>query len=267
MPDAKPDIWDARQYLRYVGERTRPLLDLLNRLDVDEPRHVADLGCGPGNISELISDRWPTAHVLGVDSSADMLAGARPRTRPGRLEFQQADLRDWQPPRGYDVIVANAVLQWVPGHLDVLPRLAAALNPGGRLGFQVPGNFDAPSHRIVRDMVASDRWRAFAETVSERPDVHDPVTYYTTLVDLGLDTDVWETVYYYVLDGVDGVTEWVRGTRLRPFLTRLSDAEQVEFIADYTARALVDYPPREIGGRTVQILPYRRLFAVGRRPD
>jgi len=282
------DLWDAGQYLRFADQRLRPFLDLVDRAEAaafrdDAPRRVADLGCGPGNATALLAERWPDAHVLGVDASPAMIADAAPRRIPGRLDFELGDLRQWEPDAGAgrssgpdgdgfptdadrpDMILANAVLQWIPGHLDVLARLAGLLADGGAIGIQVPGNFTAPSHTLLTELRSSARWRDLLPASTERPASHDPIDYFDVLDRSGLVPDVWETTYLYVVEGAEGVTEFVRGTALRPILTHLSPADGAAFVAEYQALVLAAYPPREVGGRLVQVLPYRRIFAVGHR--
>lgn len=272
------DLWDSRQYLRHAGLRARPFRDLLAQVHHEAPRTIVDLGCGPGNATELITQRWPAAHVTGIDSSTDMITAARVRARPGRLDFEQADLRDWATAEGepVDVILANAVLQWVPGHRELLPHLARRLAPHGVLGFQVPGNFSSPSHTTLKELVSRPYWHARLADVAERPANHDPINYLATLSESGLDADAWETTYTYVLDLTPdetpdadetpaGVTRFVSGTALRPYLTRLDAGDRRRLLAEYDELARVAYPPTRLGERLVQIVPYRRVFATGRR--
>lgn len=272
------DQWDAHQYLRHAALRARPFADLLAQVDHPAPRTVADLGCGPGNVTATVLDRWPDAHVTGIDSSADMIAAARGREQPGHLDFRQADLRDWARAGGepYDVILANAVFQWLPGHRDLLPEIAGRLAPGGVFAFQVPGNFTSPSHLAIRELVARPYWRERLADTPERPASHDPIDYLTTLDAAGLDADVWETTYSYVLDLTPdatpdadatpaGVTRFVSGTALRPYLVRLGAEDRRRLLAEYAELALAAYPPIRLGGHDVQVVPYRRVFARGSR--
>ena len=259
--------WEPDRYLRFAGQRARPYADLLAQIGAEAPGRVADLGCGPGNTTELLSDRWPDAHVLGVDSSAEMVAAAAGRTRPGRLEFTRADLRAWHAPSPVDVLISNATLQWVPGHLDLLPRLLAQVAPGGWFAFGVPGNFGAPSHTLLADLQRAPHWRDRFTGAQYRPASHEPAEYLRALTDAAADADVWETTYYYVVDGEDGVFDFVSSTALRPVLVELGGADSADakaFTAEYAAALCEAYPPTEYAGRVVQILPYRRLFAVAR---
>lgn len=268
---ARRDIWDAATYLRFASARLRPFLDLITqvaaRTPLPGPHTVVDLGCGPGNATRLLADRWPDAHITGVDSSQSMIDAAAPLTRPGRLDFTHSDLRTWTPRAPVDVITANAVLQWIPDHIRLLPRLAAHLTPGGVLGFQVPGNFDQPSHRILAELRAEPRWRALTDGVDEGPASHEPLDYHHALATAGLAADTWETTYTYVLDGPDGVLDFVKGTALRPILTRLAPDDARHFTEAYAVRAREAYPPTELDGRTVQLMTYRRIFAVASRPE
>lgn len=251
--------WDPGEYLRFAGERARPFLDLLGRVDHPGPRHVVDLGCGPGTLTALLSRRWPQAWVLGVDSSAEMSLAARGLTRPGRLEFTTGDVRDWQPAQPVDVVVSNATLQWVPGHLELLPRLVAALGPGGVLALQLPANFDQPSHVLLAALRRSPRWRDRVGVEAVRTaSVHEPQRYLEVLSGCADRVEVWETTYLHVLPGEDAVLDWMRGTGLRPVLTVLGPEERREFEAEYGAALRAAYPGRPYG----TVLPYRRIFAV-----
>lgn len=264
------DIWNAQQYLKFENDRLRPFLDLVSHMDADdlEPSSVVDLGCGPGNATALLVDWWPDALIVGVDSSPAMIDAAAEHAVPGRLEFRLGDVGNWQPDEPVDVIVANAVLQWVPGHIDLIPEFARCLTAGGLLGFQVPGNFDEPSHTSLA-AVKKD-WAARLPEDLERPASHAPSEYLAKLATAGLEPDVWETTYTYVIpcdpdESVPcGVTEFVRGTALRPVVNVLSPEDAADFTAQYDALVRAAYPVREIGGRSVQLLPYRRIFAIGR---
>ncbi len=255
------DIWSSAQYQRYADQRGRPFVDLLAAVRVRDPRLVVDLGCGPGNLTAALAGRWPDATVVGVDSSPDMLAAAARNANPPRLTFVEADLREWEPDRPVDVIVANAVLQWLPGHRDLFSRLVGWLSAGGWLAFQVPGNMSAPSHAILREVCALPPWR---EQVSHllRPDwIAKPDEYLSDLVGLGCAADVWETTYYHVLEGEDPVLEWVKGSALRPVLAALDGADREALLATYRDRLRKAYRCRPWG----TVLPFRRVFAVAHR--
>jgi len=252
--------WDADRYLTFAGERGRPFADLLARVSADQPIDVVDLGCGPGNLTGTLAQIWPTARVLGIDSSAAMIEAAR-KDVPG-VEFEVADLRDWLArEEQVDLLVSNATLQWLPDHLDLLPELAARIRPGGSLAFQVPGNFDEPSHTIRGELTDEPPYAVHTAGVAV-PDSHDPEVYLDVLVRVGLEPDVWETTYLHVLTGEDPVFAWVSGTGARPTLQALPDDLRPRFEEELKARLRAAYPDRGYG----VVLPFRRIFAVARRP-
>lgn len=230
-------------------------------MKAEAPQSVVDLGCGPGDRTSTLLDRWPTATVLGIDSSAEMVEAAAAHAVPGRLSFAQADVRDWRPGRPVDVLLSNATFQWVPDHLDLLPSLVAALAPAGWLAFQVPANFAGPTHALLAELRQDARWRGKVGAGADRAlAVHEPETYLAALAELGLTVDVWETTYLHVLTGKDAVLEWTKGTALRPVLAALDDAEQAEFLDEYAARLRSAYAERGYG----TVLPFRRIFVVAR---
>jgi trans-aconitate 2-methyltransferase len=253
--------WDPDRYLHYADERGRPFLDLLARVGAGGPRTVVDLGCGPGNLTSLLADRWPDAAVLGLDSSAEMIAAATDSPVRGRVRFEVADLRGWVAPEPVDVLVSNATLQWVPGHLDLLPHLVAQVAPGGWFAFQVPGNFDEPSHTIRDALAAEPPYAAHTAGVAV-PSSHDPAVYLDALAALGCTVDAWETTYLHVLTGPDPVFTWVSGTGARPTLQALPDDLRPAFEQEFKRRLAVAYP----GHRYGVVLPFRRVFVVAQVP-
>ncbi len=257
--------WDPSRYLRYADQRARPYEDLLARVHAENPQRVVDLGCGPGNVTTLLAERWPEASVLGLDSSAEMIDAAAARAIPGRLAFERADLREWRAQPPVDVLITNATLQWVPGHLELLPTLLGQIDPGGWFAMGVPGNFGAPSHTLLTGLQRDSRWSDRFTGDQFRPFSHEPAEYLRALTAAGGEAEVWETTYYYVLPGVNGVLDFVSSTALRPVLTELggpgTDAAR-EFVDAYADALRTAYPPELFDGRTVQILPYRRLFAT-----
>jgi trans-aconitate 2-methyltransferase len=249
--------WDPERYLTYADERGRPFVELLARVGAADPAAVVDLGCGPGNLTAHLVERWPAARVVGIDSSAEMIEQAR-ATTPA-VEFHVADLRDWAASSDpVDVLVSNATLQWVPGHLDLLPDLVARVAPGGWLAFQVPGNFDEPSHTIRAELADEAPYAAHAAGVAT-PGSHDPVVYLEALQRIGCAVDAWETTYLHVLEGEDPVFTWVSGTGARPTLQALPAELRPAFEEEFKRRLRAAYPPRD--GRVV--LPFRRVFVVG----
>jgi trans-aconitate 2-methyltransferase len=262
MPAATP-VWDPAQYLRHAGHRTRPFTDLLARvpeLPGDPPR-IADLGCGAGNVTALLAGRWPAARITGYDNSPEMLDKARADHGGGSLRFAHADVHTWVPDGPYDLIVSNATLQWVPGHVERFRDWVRGLTPGGTLAFQVPGNFDAPSHTLLRELAASPRWRDRLAGVLRHDDaVLRPEGYLERLTALGCTTDAWETTYVHLLTGQDPVLDWVKGTGLRPVLTALADDPEARdaFVDAYRSALRAAYPAGPHGTP----FPFRRVFAV-----
>ncbi|MGO3291318.1 MAG: methyltransferase domain-containing protein [Brachybacterium alimentarium] len=250
--------WSPEQYLRYEDERARPFLELTARIHADAPRRVVDLGAGPGTLTSLLAERWPDAEVTAVDSSPEMIERAR---GIAGISAVRADLRCWEPSAPVDVLVSNAALQWVDDHLALLPRLVGMLAPGGWLAMQVPGNFEEPSHRIRRDLAAQEPFAQHVRDVTV-PSSHDAATYLRALQGLGLETDAWETTYLHVLHGKDPVFEWVSGTGARPTLQALPAGLRAAFEQEYRDRLRTAYPDSGHG----VVLPFRRVFAVGRRP-
>jgi len=258
MPARAAHTWDPERYLAYADERGRPFLDLLARVGATEPSAVVDLGCGPGTLTRLLAERWPAARVHGVDSSAPMVERAEPGER---LTFEVADLRDWRAREPVDVLVSNATLQWVPGHLDLLPRLVGQVAPGGWFAFQVPGNFEEPSHVIRRELAAEEPYAAYTAGVAV-PDASGPEVYLAALAGLGCRVDAWETTYLHVLQGEDPVFTWVSGTGARPTIQALPDRLRERFVEDYKARLRAAYPAAPHG----TVLPFRRVFVVAQVP-
>jgi len=253
--------WDPALYGRYAEERGRPYLDLLARIEADAPRHVVDVGCGPGNLTALLPTRWPEAVIEGFDSSPEMISAAA--DVPG-VRFSVGDAARWTPTPETDVIISNAVLQWLPTHRSLLRSWAAAALPaGGWLAFQVPGNFGSPSHQLMREIAHSPRWRdRIGDALRHDDVVAEPEEYAALLLECGLDADAWETTYVHVLTGEDPVLDWVRGTGLRPVLAALGK-DAPEFEREYAAALRTAYPS-DAAGRT--LFPFRRIFAVGHKP-
>jgi trans-aconitate 2-methyltransferase len=251
--------WDPRQYGRFADERARPFLELVARIGATAPRRVVDLGCGSGNLTALLAERWPEAQVEGIDSSPEMIDAA---PAGNRLTFQIGDVSSWTPEPDVDVIVSNATLQWVPTHRALLVAWAAALPVDGWLAFQVPGNFDSPSHTLMRTVAASPQWAASLGDVLRHVEVvGSPTEYARLLLGAGLEVDTWETTYVHVLPGSDPVLQWVRGTALRPIMAALSGEQFAAFEQEYAAQLRAAYPPTKHG----TLFPFRRIFAVAHR--
>ena len=301
-PAASPvPEWDPGQYLRHTEHRERPLYDLLAHVPEPPatqappaagphtpadgrphpqapadrpPLRIADLGCGPGGSTELLAQRWPGAHITGYDNSPAMLAEARTRqgatAQGGSLDFAHADLASWSPqppeaPSGprLGLLFCNAALHWVPNHTARFPDWLEALEPGGILAFQVPGNFTAPSHTILHELRNSPRWRSRLQTPPPTEAVLDPAGYFAALAALGCAVDAWETTYLHRLTGEDPVLDWTKGSTLRPVLSLLADDPDARdaFLAEYAAELRAAYPPGPHG----TLFPFRRVFVVAVR--
>jgi trans-aconitate 2-methyltransferase len=253
--------WSARQYLKFEDERTRPPRDLLAQVPLQSPQRVFDLGCGPGNSTELLIARFPHANVIGVDSSRDMLRQARERL--SNCAFVEADLAAWCPPERTDLLFANAVFQWVPDHPAVLQRLLQALPDRGTLAVQMPDNTNEPALALMRDVAGGGPWAPrLASAAAARDDLPSPAVYYDLLRPLCRRLDIWHTVYNHLLAGPQAVIDWFHGSALRPFLSALDDEMRKGFVAEYTARIVGAYPPR-FDGRV--LLRFPRLFIVAIR--
>lgn len=254
-------MWDAEQYLRFEAERARPFFDLVAAIEHPHPRMVADLGCGPGGLTATLLARWPDATIWGVDESDEMIEHARRRAVIDRLRFAQADVSRWQAPGPLDVILSNACFQWVPDHHALLDHLVPQLADGGWLAFQVPNNFEAPSHEAVRDVMAADEWADRLREVTQAS-VQRPEWYLRWLSDTGLSVNSWEVIYYHLLKGETPVLDWLLGTTLRPMLALLDGAQQARFLDALSSRLAEAYPTGPVG----TVFPFRRLFVVARKP-
>lgn len=251
------DIWDPTTYARYADERSRPFFDLTERIAADSPDYVVDAGCGSGELTAALARRWPKATVYGFDSSRAMITKARQHEG---VKFDVADVTLWRPDRPIDVLVSNALLQWVPTHRRLLEHWVDALSPQGWLAFQMPGNYDAPSHTLIRELCAttwSDRLGDF-----DRPwPVAAPVDYVEQLSGLGCRVDAWETTYVHLLQGENAVLNWISGTALRPIFDRLDESERESFSADLAVRLDEAYPRKPYG----TAFPFRRIFVVAQK--
>jgi trans-aconitate 2-methyltransferase len=253
--------WSATQYVRFEQERTRPVHDLVARIPNAEIVHAADIGCGPGNSTEVLRERYPEARIVGLDSSPDMIDAARKRLPD--IAFEVADIRGWRPKEPLDVILANAVLQWVEDHETLFPALLAKLGPGGALAVQMPDNLDEPSHRLMGEVASIGPWAAKLKNAADaRTERHLADWYFRLLRPHAPRVDVWRTTYFHPLAGAHAVVEWLKGTGLRPFLDPLEESEREAFLARYEEAIARAYPAERDG--TV-LLPFPRLFVVATR--
>ena len=264
IPKTNPeptDTWSAAQYSKFEAERNRPIIDLLARIPKTKVTTAVDIGCGPGNSTELLQGRYPDATVSGMDSSVDMIAAARKRL-PG-VVFNVADITGWEGNGNYDVILANASLQWVPGHDTLFPKLISKLAAGGSLAVQMPDNFDEPAHQLMRQTAAAGPWAAKLTDASKRIARQSAEWYYQELHGQVTNLDIWRTTYYHSLTGGPAaIVEWFKSTGLRPFLDPLNADEKADFLENYTAGIAKAYPTFTDGS---VLLPFPRLFIVATR--
>jgi trans-aconitate 2-methyltransferase len=254
--------WSATQYSKFEAERNRPIRDLLAQLPGDDVASAADIGCGPGNSTELLKQRFPEATVIGMDSSPDMIEAARKRM-PG-TGFEIADIATWQNPGPFDVILSNAALQWVPDHRALLPALIAKLKRGGCLAVQMPDNLDEPAHILMRETAVDGPWAAALANASKARGTRQSADwYYRLLREAASGVDIWRTTYHHPLvGGPPAIVEWFKGTALRPFLDPLDAAQRAGFLERYTAAIAQAYPALPDGS---VLLPFPRLFFVATR--
>lgn len=252
--------WNPERYLAFGDQRTRPAIDLLARVPLAAAARIADLGCGPGNSTALLVERWPEAEVIGVDNSREMLTKAR--ASGVQASWVEADIATWAPEDPLDLIYSNAALHWVADHERLFPKLLGYLRPGGALAIQMPRNFDAPSHVLLRETAQSGPWATCLEGSLATPSVVAPAWYYDLLAPDAGTLNVWETEYLHVLDGDDPVLMWTRSTALRPVMDALDAQHHEAFEAAYAAQLREAYPKRA-DGRT--LFPFRRLFIVAQR--
>lgn len=259
--------WDAQQYAQFAEHRDRPFRDLTARIDARTPRLVVDLGCGSGPQTRSLAQRWPSARVTGLDSSVEMIGHARTAQQAPNLSFELADAATWTPEPDTDVLVSNAMLQWIPDHRRLMAGWLDALAAGAWFAAQVPGNFGSPSHSLMRQLADSERWGPqLSGVLRHRDAVGEPGDYLGILQEAGFTTDVWETTYEQVLLGPDPVLEWVRGTALRPVLDALDARDAALFEAQYAELMAQAYPPLVDCSRgTMTLFPFRRIFMVGKK--
>lgn len=253
-------MWDPKKYLDYADHRARPFFELVARIDIAEPRRVVDLGCGPGHLTATLAKRWPRAKIEANDLSPEMVETAR----AAGVDARRLDVHDWRPAPDTDVVITNAVLQWVADHRDLLRRWASQLRAGAWLAMQVPGNMDAPSHVLSRELARRPEWRERLDGVVLRDEtaVDLPVDYADLLTKSGCVVDAWETTYIQRLTGPSAVLEWITGTALRPIRAALNDEDWRRFRAELAPMLDAAYPPRADG---TTWFPFRRVFAVARK--
>ena len=250
--------WDANLYLKFAGERTQPAIDLISRISLADPDRIIDLGCGPGNSTAILRQRWPSAEIVGLDTSREMIATAS-QAHPD-WTWVEGDIAAWTAPVPFDVVFSNAALHWVPNHAELMPRLLKQVRPQGALAFQMPAHFRSPVHELMIEVAMNSAWQ---DSMKDAIKVERPAFYYDLLSPLASKLDLWETEYIHVMSSPSAILEWIRGTGLRPFLEALPSDEQIHHFEDlYLADLTQAYRPQK-DGRV--LFPFRRLFIVAYR--
>jgi trans-aconitate 2-methyltransferase len=254
--------WDANLYLKFADHRLRPALDLMSRLQ-PAGGAVYDLGCGAGNVTRILSERFPRADaIVGIDGSEEMLAKARGATSDPRVSFSKGDLAHFVPGRPPAILFSNAAYHWIEGHIDLFPGLLKLLPAGGQLAVQMPRNHDSPSHTLMLEAAAAGPWKDKLARVKGIRPVFEPGRYYDALKPHCSDLEIWETVYQQPLVGKDPVAQWTAGTGLRPYMAALDEQEKKGFYETYARMTAAAYPTRPDG---ITLFPFRRLFIVARK--
>ena len=251
--------WDPTQYLRYTDERLRPALDLMARVPLETATRIVDLGCGPGNVTAILKQRWPGAEVNGLDGTAAMLEKSR-ATAPG-CTFIASSFGTWAPAQKVDLLYSNAALHWLGGHATLFPRLLGHLAPAGVFAVQMPAMHDAPLRALQHDVAANGPWADKLVDVEAAPSILAPGAYYDLLRPHLASLDIWQTTYLHVLPGEDAVVQWASGTSLKPFLDKLAGAMRAAFLKAYAEALRSEYKRRADG---MTLLPFQRLFLLGR---
>lgn len=249
--------WDSEQYLKFKKQRTQPAIDLVKRITTKQPGKILDIGCGPGNSTFVLKKAFPQAYLLGVDNSENMIKAAK-ESYPD-MNFQLCDVTTGIDSLDeYDVIFSNACLQWIPNHAKLIPMLFHKLNKNGVLAVQIPMNGQEPLFRIMDEILSEPKWN-FSSMNIEKNEILLPEEYFTILSSCTDHFDLWETVYYHNMPSVEAMVEWVKGTRLRPYLQALDQIEAESLIREITMRTAKTYRIQKNGEI---IFKFRRLFFV-----
>lgn len=252
-------MWDPKQYQRFSNERSRPFFDLLSQIKLENPQMIVDLGCGDGNLTKTLLDHWPQSEVLGLDSSPEMIKEAKKHSIDEHLSFKLADLTQWGSDYLFDLIISNAVFQWIADHKILFTRLISFLKPKSIFAFQIPGNFDQSTHTILGELCIDDRWKT--KLGQRQNHILSTIEYIEFFESLNFKVNAWETTYFHILSGENAVFEWVKGTALRPILAALTTEEQEIFSTEYKKLLNKAYPVKDYG----TILPFKRIFVVAER--
>ena len=250
--------WDPSNYLRFEDYRTRPAMDLVSRVRVAAPETVIDLGCGPGNSTQVLRDRWPAGRVLGLDSSPGMISAARER-HPGQ-DWALGDIAAWSSDEPVDVVFSNAALQWVPNHARLVPHLFAQVAPDGALAFQIPSREYSSVQSLIESVADDAAWASLMKGARSALTIEEPHVYYDLLAPVARAVDMWETVYHQVMESPAAIVDWISSTGLRPYLDALdAEEERRQFISLLVQRVASCYPQRSDG---MVLFPFRRLSVI-----
>ena len=251
--------WDSEQYLKFEKERTQPSIDLVSKIQIDSPKNIVDVGCGPGNSTAVLKSHWPSANISAFDNSSEMLQHAR-KTDP-TIDWFQADITSWIPDKKYDLIFSNAVFQWVPDHEIIFPKFVSFLNDGGALAVQMPAHFDSPLHELLVKVSENEKWKHITSKARKRLEMKNPEFYYDFLAPIVSKIDIWKTEYYHEVDSVHSIIEWFRGTGMRPFLEALNNESDKLDFEDELFREYEKVYKKRINKKV--LMPFRRFFFVG----
>lgn len=223
--------WNSNQYLKFKNERTQPAFDLANRICIDNPKNIIDIGCGPGNSTFVLKNRFPNANIIGIDNSADMISKAK--SKDSSINFVQADVNEFfaECKDKFDVVFSNACIQWIPNHKDLLSKLMRILKINGVLAIQIPYNYNEPIHKIISKVTTNSKWKSIFTTLRQKY-VLEISEYYDLLSEISSDFQMWQTVYFHKMTSYESILEWYRGTGLRPYLNQLNENQTAEFEKD-----------------------------------
>jgi trans-aconitate 2-methyltransferase len=253
--------WNAEHYLKFGDERTRAVADLVARIRLAAPSRIVDLGCGPGNSTAILRQRWPDSDIVGIDNSPKMIAAAREKY-PDQ-EWQAVDISEWRPESPVDLVFSNAALQWVPNHAGLMTNLTTATNADGALAFQVPSGSFAEVRKLIHELSHEARWNHRMQAARAALTMETPSFYYDAVAQSASSVDIWESEYHHVLDSTDAIVDWISSTGLRPFVAALADeSERADFVAELRRRVAETYELR-IDGRV--LFPFRRTFVIAYR--
>ncbi len=260
--------WNPEQYLKFANERTQPSVDLAARIGVENPKSIIDIGCGPGNSTRVLKRRWHAADICGLDSSEEMIAKAKldkDVMDDDHIEWILGDASTFRFERKYDVVFSNAAIQWIPNHDALVARLFDLVCDGGALGIQIPADDKSPIRQALREVAANSRWSGFMPGVKNLMTYHNAEFYYNLLSTLTNKLDLWETIYYHVVNSRAEIVQWYKGTGMKPYLERLPDEHERElFTKDVLAACAMAYPVQSDGK---VLYPFKRVFFVAYKTE